>query len=227
MVSTRRDLVLFAVLLLLAAPVRADTSAASQAFDAGKLAFDAGRYDEALEAFGRAQAAQPHDQVRFAIASCLEKLSRFVEARDAYQAIGTSEALNEEQRTEAGRAIARIESVLGTLRIASALTGATAVVDGRQQCTVPCALRVDPRAHDVEIRSGATVLRRRVVLSRGADVSVALSPATEGGPAAVAPPAIPAAAGPGPSALTWVGAGTAAVGLGGTIGFGLRATGLG
>jgi tetratricopeptide (TPR) repeat protein len=57
---------------------------AQQEFAAGRVEFEAGHYDAALEHLQRAYALAPHPELLFNIARCLEELHRSGAAVDAY-----------------------------------------------------------------------------------------------------------------------------------------------
>jgi len=58
----------------------------AEAVDRGRLAYDQGRFDEALDAFGRAAAIAPGRAVpRYNVAATLYQLGRYAEAMESYQ----------------------------------------------------------------------------------------------------------------------------------------------
>jgi tetratricopeptide (TPR) repeat protein len=74
------------LVLGLPSPAAADPlrERAQQEFAAGRVEFEAGRYDAALEHLQRAYALAPHPELLFNIARCLEELHRSGAAIDAY-----------------------------------------------------------------------------------------------------------------------------------------------
>jgi len=71
------------------APAQATATAKDEAqkhYDAGAIAFKEGRYQEALEAFNKADAVYPHPDFKFNQAACLEKLGKSDLAATKYEA---------------------------------------------------------------------------------------------------------------------------------------------
>jgi Anaphase-promoting complex, cyclosome, subunit 3 len=207
----------------------ADREAASAAFVEGNALFEANDYAAALERFNAAQAIQPHDMVRIPIATCLERLARFREAIAQWEMVAASEQVEQTQRVEARDAIERLTPRLARVSIIGAPTGAELLIDDESRCSLPCQPAVDPGEHILVVRTASGDDTRRIVVERGEQRRVDLSPAKPMPPAPSAAPtrslvtddADEAAFEPGP--LTWVGAGLTAVGIAGVVGFGLHA----
>ncbi len=210
----------------------ADREAAKVAFQKGDTLFSANDYAAALAAFRQAQQLRPHDKVRIPIATCLERLARFREAIVELQFVVESAQVTAEQQLAAKETIARLEPRLGTLVVSGQPRGAQVLVDERPRCEVPCRVQVDPREHVIEIRHGALARTERRTFTRGAEITVEVNlsskPASVSEPTTLPNPVSPAPSssepnGYAPGALTWIGAGLAAVGVAGIIGFGVHA----
>ncbi|UJR86274.1 tetratricopeptide repeat protein [Sandaracinus amylolyticus] len=219
-----------ALVVLLVAPLAhaQDTSTlearARTEFHAGELAYDEERYAEALEHFLRAQQIDPHDVVRFNVAICLQRLGRWSDAWREYRSLTTSDALDEAQRAYAAELLADLESRLAVVRVTTS-EPAEIRIDGDPQGPAPLEARLAPGPHVLTARAGDRESIHRVTVERGQQLDVALSlPA----PAAIAPPEHRATRTVlrDPSWLTYVGAGIAAIGIGGTIGLGVHAQSL-
>jgi hypothetical protein len=197
---------------------------AREAFRRGETAFAHADYTVALAEFERTFRLVPHDAVRFNIAVCLEHLQRYREARTQYQAASESTALSEKDRARAAESMARLQHELGTL-IVNGTLGAPVVVDREMRCTIPCRMDLDPRAYEVSLGGSPA---RTVRIEREAELTLVWPEraAAENASSSGSNPGTGIARTTGPNWLTWTGSALAAAGLGGTIGFGLRAKGL-
>ncbi len=187
---------------------------AREAFAAGETAFQQNDYELALRLFRRAFELAPNDAVRFNIAVCLERLARFREAAGEYDAAARSPSLDDSVRSRARDLGARTRERLGTLRVDGRPPGADVLVDGERLCALPCRVGVDPRDHEVVVRSGGAQARARVVIERGAEVGIRLSAVGNRVPSDAPPPSR------WPSWLTWGGGSVTAVGAVGAGTFG-------
>jgi hypothetical protein len=204
-------------------------------FQAGEQAFANDDYDLALRHFRRAYELAPNDAVRFNVAVCLERMGRFREAVAEYDAAARSEQLSEATRSRAREMAERGRQRLGTLRVTGSPAGADVLVDGEPTCTLPCRVQLDPRPYRVAVRADGAQVEARATVDRGGTAELELRiPTTRAArdeaaaPVEAPVPPAPAASsgGGGPSWLTWVGAGLAAVGTAGIVGFGVHATSL-
>jgi tetratricopeptide (TPR) repeat protein len=212
--STWLAAILLHALLPSALAAQAEMDARAR-FEAGTSAFAAHDYTAALEHFRAAFELVPRAAVRFNIAVCLERLARFREAIAEYEAAARSEELDAGGRARAEAQRARIEPWLAHLRVEGDRTGAAVLVDGEERCALPCEIAIDPRRQIVIVRDGEDELTRTIEPERGAAVALRFD----------RPPVEPPPPPPGGSlsALGAIGIGIAALGIGGTIGFGLRA----
>jgi len=196
------------------APVDADDRArAAEAFAAAQRAFEDEDYKEALRLFRAAFEAAPTATVRFNIGVCLERLGRFREAATEYDAAAEAEDLPAEGRARAREEAKRVRERLGKLTVSGAPAGATVRIDGVELCKLPCVISIDEGRHEVTAETRDASDRKTIVIARGVESSLALH-------------AIAAPEQRGISWITLVGAGAAAIGTAGTIGFGLRAQSL-
>ncbi|AKF09845.1 tetratricopeptide repeat protein [Sandaracinus amylolyticus] len=222
---------LLLVLAVLASPAlaRAQDAAASapvedaaRAFARGREAFDAQRFDEALEAFRRAYTLAPHDRVRFNVAVVLEELGRFREAAVEFDAVAASHQLDDDIRARAAASAQAARARLATLEIRSAHGVLDVEVDGAAACATPCEIEIDPGDHTISYRVDERAEERRVHAVSGARLAIVLELER------VAPSVVEPSRGPlvDLGVLGGIGIGAAVVGAAGTIGFGLRATDL-
>lgn len=207
-------------------PKSAEQRAARQAFERGESAFKAGSYERALAAFRQAFAQVAHDAVRFNIAVCLERLGRYAEATEQYDAAARSSTLSEADRERARRSAQAARAVLGTLVVEAGTRGVRVSVDRAERCRIPCRIVLNPGPHQVAIGDGAPLAlevergREHVLVAPGSEPKVApesappKSPTREQAPGSAAPR--------GPGWLTWTGGALAVSGAASTLYFGLR-----
>ncbi|MCC7541254.1 MAG: tetratricopeptide repeat protein, partial [Deltaproteobacteria bacterium] len=155
-------------------PTARERAQARTAFQRGERAFDEGRTEEALDDFRRAFRLAPHDAVRFNIAVCLERLGRFIEAAQEYDAASVSEALDAPTQQRAREQAARVRLSTALLIVSGSPAGADVLVDDERRCALPCRVRVDPGARRIVVRSAGGEATRSVTVARGAEARVRL-----------------------------------------------------
>lgn len=217
-------------------------------FREGEAAFERQEYERALASFREAFRLAPHDAVRFNIAVCLERLGRIREAVTEYEAAALSAVLDRSARQHAAELGERARAELVTLVVEGSPEGAGVYIDQELRCSIPCRTPVDPGAREVIVRSGSREVRRSLDAAPGTLVILdvgALESSEEEAPGGAGPsevgsggmeadgqaglseeqerPAVSSATGFEPSAWTWIGGTIALVGVGGIIGFGVRA----
>lgn len=212
-----------------------ERAGARAAAEEGQRAFDAGRYEEAVNLFSRAESlvhAIPH---LIYIARSNEKLGRLVRAREAYLKVQREElapnapAAFKAAKEAANTELPAIEARLA--RITIHLEGA----DGKEVrvtvggVTVPAALLgvaypVDPGKHTIEaIGEGVAAAPVEVTLSEGGSETVTLKLSPSAGAA------LPNEPGPGPDSpgLSATTEGMSPMKLGGFVSLGVGVVGLG
>ena len=226
-----------ALLLTLASPsARADGDAptteeagniqarARAAFAAGEEAFARGDYSDALAEFKRAFSLRKHDAVRFNIAVCLERLSRYREAKLQYQAAAASTTLGPADRARARRALQLLTDKFGVLVVEQGKSGRAVVVNSRRRCSSPCRVELLPGRYRVQVGSADAA---ELELKAGRETVIfptrARAPTERPHDQAPKPrPSEPSEAKAGPGLLFWSGGALALVGGAGTVFFGLR-----
>ncbi|MEQ9074361.1 MAG: hypothetical protein RLP09_10945 [Sandaracinaceae bacterium] len=215
---------LVACLLALLASTRASAQAPSAAeeFQRGLEAFEQDRIEAALAHFRSALELDPRDAVRFNIALCLEQLGQHREAAEEYERAASSDEVPEEARRLAAAQAEVNRARLAELR-ATGWPGARLSVDGRARCTLPCATREDPGAHEIAATLDGRTWSDSVQLRAGERVilSVVEPPAR-----VVAAPAEPVVESGWTPAIGWLGGLGISLGLAGTgatIGLGWHA----
>ena len=201
--------------------------AAREAFQRGEEAFKAGAYEQALAAFRQAFAAVAHDAVRFNIAVCLERLGRFSEALEQYDAAAKSPLLGETERARAARSAQTARASLGALVVEAGTPGAAVRVDRVQRCRIPCRVALDPGPHQVSIGENEPLAidvergREHVIVPPSSELrSIAPAQRAKLGAPSVDPEPVSQPHGPG--WLTWTGGALAVAGTASTLYFGLR-----
>jgi hypothetical protein len=200
--------------------------AARDAFDRGESAFKAAEYEAALAAFREAFSAMAHDAVRFNIAVCLERLGRYREAAEQYDAAAASRSLGEADRQRARRSAQSARAALGTVVVEAGTPGAAVKIDDVERCRIPCRVALDPGRHRVSIGESPPLAidvergREHVMVPpESRPDSTAAKPEKRQKPSAVAEPVREAR---GPGWLTWTGGALAVAGSASTVYFGLR-----
>src|SRR5262245_29251152 len=110
-----------------------DRAAAADQFDAGRAAFARDDFLSALEHFRRAHALGGHGSVRFNIAVCLERLSRYREAIEEYEQAAASAELEDTARARARSGADRLRGRLGRIEVVRAPPGVRVWVDGKEE----------------------------------------------------------------------------------------------
>jgi hypothetical protein len=200
--------------------------AARDAFERGETAFKAAEYEVALAAFREAFSAMAHDAVRFNIAVCLERLGRYGEAAEQYDAAAKSRSLGDADRQRARRSAQSARAALGTVVVEAGRPGTAVNVDNVERCRIPCRVALDPRRHQVSIGDSPPLA---IDIERGREHvmvppesrpdSTAVKPEKRLAPSAAQQPVREAR---GPGWLTWTGGALAVAGSASTLYFGLR-----
>ena len=144
----RTLLVAFLLALLASTRASAQAPSAAEEFQRGLEAFEQDRIEAALAHFRSALELDPRDAVRFNIALCLEQLGQHREAAEEYERAASSDEVPEEARRLAAAQAEVNRARLAELR-ATGWPGARLSVDGHARCTLPCATREDPGAHEI------------------------------------------------------------------------------
>ena len=144
-----------------------DRAAARAAADAGVDAYEAGRYVEAVDLFGRAEQLVHAPTHLLFIARSLTKLGRFVEARENYLKIGRERlAANappafRRAQSDAETELSQIQGRIGTVTIAvqGDTTGAELIMDHAvmSAAVIGIPFPVDPGSHVFQVRAGSDV----------------------------------------------------------------------
>lgn len=182
----------------------------------GVTAFEAHDYQRALDNFTRAFELAELEEIRFNVALCLERLGRYREATETYEAALASNALDDEGRARAQQRLDDIAPRLATI-VFTGVAGTRVRVDDRHECEVPCEIRVDPGAHTWSARGEIA----SVSAQPGSRAEVRIEPLSTPDPAPARDDG-----GWSPGWLFYTGIALAAIGAGGTIGFGLRSNDL-
>lgn len=203
-------------------PVRADgepddeTKEKARALVAeASSAFEAHDYLKCATSFRQAYELVPIPHIRFNLGVCLERLARFREAAVEFEAASTSEVLTADVRARASERFAAVKMRLGLAKLGPVADFETAVIDGDIECTLPCAVHLDPGRHEASVGTGDRRRVTRFSIVAGAEVEVTFAP-----PVATPTPRTDDDARIG--WMTWTGGSMAAVGVAGTVGFGLR-----
>jgi len=177
-----------------------------QLFDAGVLAFEEGRFAEALSNFQQAYQLKPHPLVQVNIANCYDKLNQPADAIEHFEAFLASSEGSPAQREEVRAAVAKLSKLAGRLNLEVTPATANGTLDDQAVLHPPyqwvsagrhrlsfVADGFEPVVRVVDVRPGETL-----------DVSLSLQP--------LPPPApIASAAAPAPSTLPEPEAQTAAL----------------
>lgn len=211
-------------LLVLTLPFRADaadrkrpTPAQTEArreYERGAQLYRSGQYEEAIDAFRKAYAAQPHPALLFNIGQAQEKLGQLEGALESYRGY-LQAAPDAQDRGAVQTAIASLEeriaaSKIQSLRVRSLPEQAQVSIDGASRGVTPLELRLPVGEHQVELTlEGYEAAKRQVSLTSTAAVELDVTLVKK------APPPPPS------RTWTWVALGTgAALAAGGAaVGF--------
>ncbi len=153
---------------------------ARENFNAGVQAFEAGNFEQALEAFQEAYRLAPHPTVRVNMANCYERLNRPLEALFHFESfLAESEDAPAEQRREVQAAVERLRHQIGEVTLRVAPDGALVRLDESEVRRAPImnTIRMTPGSHVVEVRAeGYQSIRREFIVEAGqpADVTIRL-----------------------------------------------------
>ncbi|MEM9069268.1 MAG: tetratricopeptide repeat protein [Myxococcota bacterium] len=186
---------------------QSEQAQAREWYETGVDLYERDEFAPALDAFRRAYALVPAAQLHFNMARCLSALGRHQEAAEEYRAAMESTDLSDEERARARAELLVARAELGTLQLRGE---GSATIDG-VACSLPCERFLQPGTHEV-VFAGET---QSVEVLRRETAAVELRP-----PAVTTEPAPREGYRPGPG--TAIGAGLIALGVAGTIGFGLR-----
>jgi hypothetical protein len=228
-------------------------AAARELATSGLDAFKAGKYDQALESFTKAESlyhALPH---LLFIARSHAKLGQYVKAREAYLKVikevlpANAPQAARDAQSNASSEIANIEPKIGHVTIGVAgkeqLRDLVVTLDGTaiSGVLIGSPMPIDPGEHVIEgvatgMRGKTTVAvapgqRQDVALKLEADASAvppvaAVVPATAAAPASPPPPETPPPAQPAPAADTSASHGTNGMRIGSYVAFGVGAVGI-
>lgn len=144
-----------------------DRAAARAAADAGVDAYEAGRYVEAVDLFGRAEQLVHAPTHLLFIARSLTKLGRFVEARENYLKIGRERLAPNappafrRAQSDAETELSQIQGRIGTVTIAvqGDTSGAELIMDHAvlSAAVIGIPFPVDPGSHVFQVRAGSDV----------------------------------------------------------------------
>lgn len=176
--------VLLSLCLVAVAPdVRADDAAESRFFDRlGRRAFEARRWDDALEAFLRAQRAAPSVRGLYNVALCAQLAHEDTLAFTAFEELLVRPDVDDALRTDASRQRDVLARTLALVHVVSDPPGAAIYVDQRDLGsfgTTPTTLALAAGAHTIElVRADHEDARMTVEATVGVvrEASVALTP---------------------------------------------------
>jgi hypothetical protein len=168
---------------------RADAEAdARAAFQDGVKQFDAGRYQEAADAFREADRLSPSWRIYYNIGQCEAALKRYGDALDAfdrYLAEGGDE-IPDARENEVLAEVARLRLKVGSVEVRGE-PGITVIIDGNPRGVTPvdAGIRVSGGVpHKLElVRDGAVLLDREFTLGAGQQISVEAPEASAAAPA--------------------------------------------
>ncbi len=160
---------LAAVLVSMSASVRADE--AMELHKEGVLLFKDGKYDEAAEAFRKAQVLRPTWKLHYNIGQCEVASKRYGLALDAFEGylVEGGDDVPDNRREYVSSEIRRIKILVGTLE-AEAESGVEIIIDGLPRATMPLMgpLRVASGPHDIVMKKGDEVLfKKRINVAGG------------------------------------------------------------
>jgi hypothetical protein len=194
--ATRTRVLIIAVILCGSLPclaALADTKEdeARNSFQLGVELYKDGKYQEAAIAFSRAYELKPSYKILFNMAQAEAELSHYAKALDAYTRYlaGGGDEVTKERRDQVRAEIKRLNSLVGSITVTSAVEGATVFLDDARQGDTPLAgpLFVDIGEHVVVLKkSGNDIHKEKVTIAGGSKVEIKVE---AGGPQSVAGPA--------------------------------------
>lgn len=180
-----------------ATATEAQKKVALDKYTAGKAAYEAGRYEEALGHFGDSYASVASPNTKLMLARCLAQLGRSAEAYDAYgQTTSEARASADPKYDAAAKAAEEERASLGsrvgmlTVRLSGDSTGASVAVQGREIPRDHIGQPVAVNPGEVEIvvtRADGTTDTRPMLVAAGRTAEVEID-ATPLPPAEEAPP---------------------------------------
>ena len=196
----RNTICLAAALVFLASGSGAFADAESDAraaFQSGVKSFDAGRFQEAADAFREANRLSPSWRIFYNIGQCEAALKRYGDALDAfdrYLAEGGDEIPNDREN-EVLAEVARLRLKVGTVAV-SGPPGISVIIDGNDRGVTPidAGIRVTGGVpHQLRLARGeAVLLEREFKVGNGQQVTVEAPGETASEPAAPAEAGAPA-----------------------------------
>ncbi|MCK9462928.1 MAG: hypothetical protein M0R80_25175, partial [Proteobacteria bacterium] len=178
-------------------------SDARAAFQDGVKSFDAGRYQEAVDAFREADRLSPSWRIFYNIGQCEAALKRYGDALDAfdkYLAEGGDE-IPSEREAEVLAEVARLRLKVGTVEV-SGPPGIAVVIDGNDRGVTPidAGIRVTGGApHRLKlVRGEAVLLEREFKVGNGQQITVEAPGESSGESEASEEPAVAPADEPAP-----------------------------
>lgn len=176
---------------LLAAPTASDRDAARRLADKGAELFDAGKYEEALDYFRRANERVHAPTFLLKMAQAKVKLGKLIEGRDIFQQIADEHLAPQapesfvNARNTARRELEDLKPRIPTLQIVvtgAPLSEVNVTIDGTSLQSIDQPIAQDPGDHTVVVTgSGGASVTRSVTLREGSaerlEVSLAQKPA--------------------------------------------------
>ncbi len=161
-----------------AAPDQATRDQANAHYRAGKAAFDAGNFEQALTEFRAANDLIPGARALSYIGQCLRKLGRDIEALQnfrMYVQLYPTPANDRDRQslTEVNNWIEEIQDTAGKVVVNVALTGATVLVDGQ-------VVGIAPLGEPLELVQGPHTIRAEAEGYRPVEEAVTVVAAQEG-----------------------------------------------
>ncbi len=171
------------IALVCAAPTLAqaqdtpDTAAeAKHQFDAGKKAFESGRFKEAAMAFEAAASYKPNAVALYTAGVSWEQASQPERAADAYGRAVNLQGLTAQQSSTAKSRLASLEKTMGALTVTGP-DGDKVQLDTLTEAPVPAHLHGTPGMHTLHVKTpDGTITNQNVSLEVGATKTVDVTP---------------------------------------------------
>jgi len=149
------------------------TDEAREAFQQGIDAFGEGRFEEAREAFSRANEISPSWKILYNIGQCEAALKKYGLALTHFEQYLSEggDGIASDRRDEVLAEVERLRKMVGSLEVA-APDGAVVLVDGVERGTAPLPGRIRVAAsvvHELVVRLGDRVLLERTVMAGGGE----------------------------------------------------------